>query len=131
LRDLKMAEKTIAEKAGKAVGFGIAMAEDLAAAVKTAVGAAVTTVTEVLKTEPAKSVVASKSAQKAPVKKAAKAVTKNAPKKASPTNAAKKTVAKKAVEKVPATKVAKKVGVKKAPAKIAAKKSVKKAARRR
>ena len=44
-----MAEKTIVEKAGEAVGFGIAMAEDLAGAVETAVGAALTTVTEVLK----------------------------------------------------------------------------------
>jgi hypothetical protein len=47
-----MAEKTMVEKAGEAVGFGIAMAEDVAGAVKTAVGAAVTTVTEVLKKTP-------------------------------------------------------------------------------
>lgn len=48
------------EKAGEAVGFGIAMAEDVAGVVKTAVGAAVTTVTEVLKKAPA---------TKAPVKR--------------------------------------------------------------
>ena len=43
-----MAEKTIVEKAAEAVGYGIAMAEDVAGSVKTAVGAAVTTVTGVL-----------------------------------------------------------------------------------
>jgi hypothetical protein len=123
LRDLKMAEKTVVEKAGAAVGFGIAMAEDLAGAVKTAVGAAVTTVTEVLKAAPATNVVGKQSASKAPAKKAAKAVTKKAAKKASPKNAAKKTAAKKTVKKAPARKVA----VKKAPVK----KSVKKSARRR
>ena len=42
-----MPEKTMVERAGEAVGYGIAMAEDAAGAVKTAVGAAVTTVTEV------------------------------------------------------------------------------------
>jgi hypothetical protein len=125
-RKLKMAEKTIVEKAGEAVGFGIAMAEDLAGRVKTAVGGAVTTVTESLNTAPAKSGVANKSTQKAPPKKAVKAVTKKAAKKAS----LKETV-KKAVKKAPTKKVAKKVAVKKAPAKKAAKKSVKKAARRR
>ena len=54
-----MAEKTILEKAAEAVGFGMAMAEDVAGSVKTAVGSAVTTVTEVLTKSPAK---------KAPVK---------------------------------------------------------------
>jgi hypothetical protein len=49
-----MAEKTIVEKVGEAVGFGIAMAEDMAGAAKTAVSTAVTTVTEVLKKSPAK-----------------------------------------------------------------------------
>jgi hypothetical protein len=39
-----MAEKTMIEKAAMAVGFGIAMAEDVAGAAKTAVGAALTTV---------------------------------------------------------------------------------------
>jgi hypothetical protein len=33
LRDLRMADKTMVEKAGEAVGFGIAMAEDVAGAV--------------------------------------------------------------------------------------------------
>src|SRR5271168_1968528 len=54
LGDLRMAEKTLLEKAGAAVGFGMAMAEDVAGTVKTAVGVAVTTVTDVLKTAPAK-----------------------------------------------------------------------------
>jgi hypothetical protein len=86
LRDLKMAEKTIVEKAAEAVGYGIAMAEDVAGSVKTAVGAAVTTVTGVLTKTPAKKVAAKKTvakeaAQKASPKKAAKkAVTKKAPK---------------------------------------------------
>jgi hypothetical protein len=39
-----MAEKTILEKAGAVVGFGMAMAEDLAGAVKTAVGIPRTTI---------------------------------------------------------------------------------------
>ena len=47
-----MAEETILEKAGKAVGFGMAMAEDLADTVKTAVGTTVTTVTGVLSKAP-------------------------------------------------------------------------------
>jgi hypothetical protein len=42
-----MAERTMVERAGETVGFGIAMAEDLTGAVMTAVGAAVTTVTGV------------------------------------------------------------------------------------
>ena len=58
-----MAEKTIVEKAGEAVGFGMAMAEDVAGTVKSAVGAAVARVTEALKKEPA---------TKAPVKQVAK-----------------------------------------------------------
>jgi hypothetical protein len=124
-RELIMAEKTIVEKAGEAVGFGIAMAEDLAGRVKNTVGGAVTTVTESLNTAPAKSGVANKSTQKASPKKAVKAVTKKAAKKASL-----KETAKKAVKKAPATKVAKKVAVKKVPAKKTAKKSVKKAAKK-
>jgi ribosomal protein S5 len=43
-----MAEKTIVDKAGETVGVGIAMASDVAGAIKTAFGAAVTTVTDVL-----------------------------------------------------------------------------------
>ena len=66
-----MAEKTMVEKAGEAVGFGLAMAEDVAGAVKTAVGAAVATVTEVLKKAPAKRVPAKQVAKKTPAKKAA------------------------------------------------------------
>jgi hypothetical protein len=69
-----MAEKTIVDKAGETVGVGIAMASDVAGAIKTAVGAAVTTVTEVLKSTPVK-----KHAKKtAPIK----AVRKTSPEKA-------------------------------------------------
>jgi hypothetical protein len=109
-----MAEKTIVEKAGVAVGFGIAAASDVAGAVKTAFDAAVSTMGEVLKKAPAK-----KAVKKAVEKKAAKkAATKKTPvKKAS----AKKAPAKKAAKKAPAKKAA----AKKAPAKKAAKKSVK------
>jgi ribosomal protein S5 len=42
------------DKAGKTVGVGIAMASDVAGAVKTAIGVALTTVTEVLKSTPVK-----------------------------------------------------------------------------
>ena len=49
-----MAEKTFVDKAGETVGIGIAMTSDVAGAIKTAIDAAVTTVTEVLKTAPAK-----------------------------------------------------------------------------
>jgi hypothetical protein len=93
-----MAEKTIVEKAAEKVGYGLAMAEDVAGTVKTAVGAAVTTVTNALtpaKEAPkkgAKKAVAKSTAKKAPVKKAAK---KTAAKK----SLAKKTAAKKAAEK--------------------------------
>jgi hypothetical protein len=48
-----MAEKTIVDKAGETVGVEIAMAPDVADAVKTAIGAAVTTVAEVLSKAPA------------------------------------------------------------------------------
>jgi hypothetical protein len=120
-----MAEKTMLEKAGEAVGFGIAMAEDVAGAVKTAVGSAVTTVTEVLKSAPAtKAPVKQKQiAKKAPVKKAAK--------KAPATKAIKKPVTKTAGKKSTAKRAAKKVAAKKTPAKKVVKKTVKKAARRR
>ena len=47
-----MADKTMVEKVGEAVGFGIAMAEDVAGAVRTAVDAAMTTATGVLEKEP-------------------------------------------------------------------------------
>jgi|SRR5580704_728439 hypothetical protein len=108
-----MAEKTMVEKAGEAVGFGIAMAEDVAGAVKTAVGGAVTTVTDVLKEAPK---------TKAPVKQVAKkAPAKKATKRALATKAIKKLVTKMAGKKSTGKKVAKK----------AVKKNVKKAARRR
>ena len=93
-----MAEKSIVEKAAEKVGYGLAMAEDVAGTVKTAVGAAVTTVTNVLtpaKEAPkkmAKSAVAKGAAKKAPAKKAAK-------KTAAEKSPAKKTAAKKASKK--------------------------------
>ena len=99
-----MAEKTFVDKAGQTVGIGIALASDVAGAIKTAIDAAVTTVAEVLKTAPV---------QKASGKKAAK-----------------KSVTKKAAKKTPATKIAKKTAVKKIPVKKAAKKSVKKPAQK-
>jgi hypothetical protein len=43
-----MAEKTIVEKAAEKVGYGLAMAEDVAGSVKTAFGTAVATVTNAL-----------------------------------------------------------------------------------
>ena len=97
-----MAEKTIVDKAGKTVGVGIAMASDVAGAIKTAFSSAVTTVTEVLKTAPAKKVAAKNVASKAPAKKAAKKTVTSKPiEKASPRKA------KKAATKAPAKKVGK------------------------
>ena len=61
-----MAEKTIVEKAAEIVGYGIAMAEDVAGSVKTAVGTAVTTITEVLTKSPSKKSTIKKTAQRAP-----------------------------------------------------------------
>jgi ribosomal protein S5 len=95
-----MAEKTFVDKAGETVGIGIAMASDVAGAIKTAIDAAVTTATEVLKTAPAK--------------------------KASGEKAAKKSVTKKTAKKTSAMKVAEKTAVEKIPVKKAAKKSSKK-----
>lgn len=91
-----MAEKTIVEKAAEAVGYGLAMAEDVAGSVKTAVGGAVTAVTDALKKAPVK---------KATKKLAMKAVAKTGAKKA-PTKkaAAKKSSAKKSAGKKPAKK---------------------------
>jgi hypothetical protein len=94
-----VAKKTIVEKTGETVGVGIAMASDVAGAIKTAIDGAVTAVTEVLK--------------KAPAKKA-------------PKKAAKKAVAKKAAKRGSAKKVAKKAAAKKTAGKNAAKKSAKK-----
>jgi hypothetical protein len=102
-----MAEKTILEKAAEKVGYGLAMAEDVAGSVKTAVGGAVATVTEALM--PAK---------KAPEALARKASVKYAPKEAPAKKAAKKTVAKKS----PSKKIATKKGSKKS-AKTPAKKA--------
>jgi hypothetical protein len=65
-----MAEKTFVDKAGETVGIGIAMASDVAGAIKTAIDAAVTTVTEVLKTAPAKKAFGKKAATKKAAKKA-------------------------------------------------------------
>ena len=96
-----MAEKTMVEKAAETVGYGLAMAEDVAGSLKTAVGAAMTTVTKALKKAPpkkrvAKKVVAQPAAKKAPAKKAAKkTVAKLSPAKK---NAAKK-ASKKSVKK--------------------------------
>jgi hypothetical protein len=113
-----MAEKTMVEKAGEAVGFGIAMAEDVAGTVKTAVGAAVATVTEVLKKAPAKKAQVKLVAKKAPAKKAAK----KAPATKAIKNPMTETGGKKSTTKKAATKVAAK--------KVPPKKTVKKAARR-
>jgi hypothetical protein len=118
LRGLKMAEETILEKAGVAVGTGLGIASNVVDVVKEAIGS----VGEALKNAPAKKT-AKKAAKKAVAKKAAKkAPAKKVVAKKSP---AKKSAAKKAAtKKVPAKKAAKKA-VKKAPAKKAAKKSAK------
>jgi hypothetical protein len=110
LKELRMAEETILEKAGVAVGTGLGIAANVAEAVK----AAVTSVGEALKKAPAK-----EAAKKAPARKAAKkAAAKRAP--------AKKAVAKKATaKKAQVKKAAVKKAVKKSPAKKAAKKSLK------
>jgi hypothetical protein len=99
-----MTEKSIVEKAGEAVGYGMAMASDVAGTIKTAFDAAVTTVGDALKKAPA-----TKASKKAVAKKAAK----NSP--------AKKSV----VKKTPAKKATvKKTTAKTSPAKKATKKSV-------
>ena len=96
-----MAEKTILEKAAVKVGYGVAMAEDVAGSVKTAVRGAVASVTEAL--TPAKKA-SEPLAKKAPVK--------SAPKKAPPKKAVKKTAAKKSPSRKIATKKAAKKTVK-------------------
>jgi hypothetical protein len=103
----KMAEKTILEKAAEKVGYGLAMAEDVAGSVKTAFGGAVATVTEAL--TPAK---------KAPKPLANRVLVKSVPKKAPAKKAAKKTAAKRSPTKKIATKKAAKKSVKR-PAKKA------------
>ena len=89
------------EKAAEKVGYGLAMAEDVAGSVKTAFGGAVATVTEAL--TPAK---------KAPEPLAKKVPVKRAPKKAPAKKTAKKTAAKKSASKKIATKKAAKKSVK-------------------
>lgn len=101
-----MAEKTILEKAAGKLGYGLAMAEDVAGSVKAAVGGAVASVTEALTPKKASEPLA----KKAPVK--------SAPKKASPKKAAKKAAAKKS----PNEKIATKKGAKQ-PVKAAVKKT--------
>jgi hypothetical protein len=103
-RGLKRAGKTILEKAGEAVGFGMAMAEDLAGAVNTAVGSAVATVTDVLSKAPAEAPARKASAKKAVEGSAVKKV-------------AKKTKTQKPDKKAPSTKAAKEVASKKVVAK--------------
>jgi hypothetical protein len=104
MRGQRMAERTILEKAGVAVGFGLAAASDAAGAIKSAIEGAVTAVGDVLEKAPSKKV-----AKKAVAKKAAK-----------------KTPAKKiAAKKAPVKKAA----AKKAPAKKARVKKIKKSGR--
>jgi ribosomal protein S5 len=86
----------MADKAGETVGAGIAMASDVAGAIETAIGAAVTAVAEVLKSTPVK-----KAAKKTAPKKVSK--------KSSPKKATKKIVTTKTAKKAPAKKVAKKL----------------------
>ena len=99
-----MADKTIVDKAGETVGVGMAMASDMAGAIKTAIDAAVTTVTQVLNTAPAK--------------------------KASGKKVTKKAMTKNAANKSPAKQVAKKAAAKKTQVKKVAKKTVKKPAKK-
>jgi hypothetical protein len=99
-----MAERTIVEKAGVAVGLGIAAATEVADAIKTGVSGAVNAVGEVLKKAHVKKAVKESATKKAPAKKSIK-----------------KAAAKKPAQKAPAKKAAKKAAVKKAPAKKTAK----------
>jgi hypothetical protein len=103
----KMNEKAIVEKAAEKVGYGLAMAQDVAGSVKTALSSAAATVTNAL----------------TPAEEAPRPVTKNADVK----SAAKKAPVKKAVKKG----VAKKAPAKKTAAKKAVKKPAKKAGRTR
>ena len=88
-----MADKTFVEKAAEKVGYGLAMAEDVAGTVKTAVGS----VADVLKKSPAK-----RQTQK-PVKKSARTTPVKNPAKKSPAKKApaKKSAPKKAAKKLP------------------------------
>jgi hypothetical protein len=113
-----MAEKTLIEKAAKAVGFGIAMAEDVADTVRTAVDAAVTTVTGVLKTSSATETSVSSVVRKPR--------SKNVEAKASASRTIKKLAPKAAGLKSSDKKAAKKITIKKTGAKKQKKKVVKK-----
>jgi hypothetical protein len=128
-----MADETLLEKTAKVVGFGMAMAEDIAVTVKEKVGDAVTTVTGVVTTSPAKKASEKKAARnpaakKAPAKKMIKkTLTQKAPaKKAATKTVAKKSAVKKTVKRATPKKAAKKFTLKKT-----AKKSLKQAAKRR
>ena len=100
-----MTNKTFVEKAAEKVGYGLAMAEDVAGAVKTAIGSAA----EALKKSPAREDAKkplNKAAGTTPAKKAAKkSPAKKSPAKKAP---AKKAPAKKAVPKKAAKKPPKK-----------------------
>jgi hypothetical protein len=114
-RTWKMAEKTIVEKAAEKVGYGLAMAEDVAGSVKTAFGSAVATVTNALTP-----------ATEAPIPVTKNAAVKSATKKAAVKKAVKKGVAK----KVPAKETAAKKAAKKTAKKVVKKPAAKKAARK-
>lgn len=86
-----MANKTLVEKAAEKVGYGLAMAEDVAGVVKTAIGS----VADALKKSPVRNE-AKKPVRKPADKKPAKKAAKKSPAKKSP---AKKLVPMKAVKK--------------------------------
>jgi hypothetical protein len=114
-----MTNKTFVEKAAEKVGYGLAMAEDVAGAVKTAIGSAA----EALKKSPAREDAKkplNKAAGTTPAKKAAKkSPAKKSPAKKSP---AKKSPAKKSpAKKAPAKKAVPKKAAKKPPKKPAKK----------
>jgi hypothetical protein len=109
-----MAEKTIVDKASQAVGFGMAMAEDAAGAVKTAVGAAVATITDALKKAPGTKAPVKQLSKPPTAKRASKKAPGSAPgRKPASTNADKDSTAKKAVRTVAAKKTTTKKAVKK------------------
>jgi len=122
-----MSEKTIVDKAGFVVGFGIAAVSDMAAAVKTALVGAVVSSGEVSKADPVQEnapvqAVGKGSAKKAVAKKAAKTA---------PATAATAAVKKAPGRKAPAKKApAKKPAAKAAPVEKVAAKAIKKSAGR-
>ena len=99
-----MSEKTIVDKAGFVVGFGIAAATD---AIKAVFGGTATSVGETLNKEPDGDILPKETVEKAPAEKPSpkKVPAKKAPAKKA---AAKKAPAKKAVKAAPAKKAAKK-----------------------